>query len=1008
MKEEDLKSVSVICKVSLKRSRELLEASSGCVSRAVEIHLSQPRHNSCGADLISIEDDENNDDDTRSAAVAGGHSHVDTASVGAGTASHNKDSIERDAKNPPVAKKARAEKKASPKKQGTLHTFLGLPKPKTSRQLKVSSFFAKKEEEHKEENCSSGAAVKMETHDQEIASVKMETHDQEIVHSRQSQKQTVGQGKTSQSSPEEKPTINRDRQTASDNQPKIKAEGEPKIGRNTENENFAEYGNGNSPHGSPSPASIASTRARREPSSKGEQVDPRLRYNVLAQAFADATGTTKRNEKLNILKSVLMGVIEAVGGIHGDSLSREEHCHSLICALELICGKISLSTKPEASVETVALQVSGAAVSKAVQTVTGASKNRLREVYRETGDMGDCAAEMFSPGQSVKNFFVANKSKVTDQCSTTDGASIRRIHALLQSVATVKPGTGSQQVRQNLLLQLLRLSTSKQEIRFLVRTLIGNMRLGATIKSILASLAMAVREVQTKEPASTQDPAIQLVQKTFDVCPRLPKIATSLLCGGFDRMVEECTLEVLVPIQPMLANPAHALEEVEKLMAKSSGATSFEWKLDGVRCQAHCKESDVKLFSRHLQETTAQFPDAVQFMMEARRDKNAHSFIIDSEIVAVANHKENDEEVRLLPFQVLSTRRGTKNESNVKIRVYAFDLMYYNGTSLLSKPLWERQQMLRDNFKESRGFAFVQHMSLSSFDETKITTYLQEAVHGGAEGLMVKLLGNQDGDSLQSTNSENVPPSLPCLYESGTRSATWLKLKRDYVSGFADTIDVVPIGAWYGNGRKAEKKFLSPVLLAVYDEDDGVFRSISRCMSFTDDVYTATREFYFNGRPYPQDVAAGASAEQKMKDGTADVKVESGCQDNIIEEDQNEDDDLIENSEDEDGDDMNKAGIDTGFIGANCFGERPSSSIYVTNENCTIWFKPCEVWEVSFADLTLSKTHTACAGFVDDAEGRGVALRFPRFKRRRPDKGPEQATTTTQIAQLYNQQSKQH
>ena len=63
--------------------------------------------------------------------------------------------------------------------------------------------------------------------------------------------------------------------------------------------------------------------------------------------------------------------------------------------------------------------------------------------------------------------------------------------------------------------------------------------------------------------------------------------------------------------------------------------------------------------------------------------------------------------------------------------------------------------------------------------------------------------------------------------------------------------------------------------------------------------------------------------------------------------------------------------------------------------------------QVSFADLTLSRTHTAAAGLVDDPECRGVALRFPRFKRRRPDKDVEEATTSVQIAQLYAKQFKQ-
>jgi DNA ligase-1 len=65
-----------------------------------------------------------------------------------------------------------------------------------------------------------------------------------------------------------------------------------------------------------------------------------------------------------------------------------------------------------------------------------------------------------------------------------------------------------------------------------------------------------------------------------------------------------------------------------------------------------------------------------------------------------------------------------------------------------------------------------------------------------------------------------------------------------------------------------------------------------------------------------------------------------------------------------------------------------------------------EVFEVSFADMSLSRAHTAAADLIDDEQGRGIALRFPRFKRRRPDKTIEMATTCTQIAELYSKQSK--
>jgi DNA ligase-1 len=315
--------------------------------------------------------------------------------------------------------------------------------------------------------------------------------------------------------------------------------------------------------------------------------------------------------------------------------------------------------------------------------------------------------------------------------------------------------------------------------------------------------------------------------------------------------------------------------------------------------------------------------------------------------------------------------------------VFAFDLLYINGESLVKKPLYNRQGALRESFSVTRAFQFAASMTLKSYDEPALRSYLEKAVAGGAEGLMIKLTGEESEeikrDSLDQT-------ALSCVYESGARSQTWLKVKRDYVSGYADTIDVVPIGAWYGNGRKAQKGFLSPVLLAVYDDEEDVYRSISRCMSFTDAMYEATREFYFRGTPYP----AGVGMDESLTSTKATA--ESDGEDNNKEATESADETLYSNESDED------------RVRVQCYPTKPSALIN-TNENPPIWFKPSEVWEVSFADLTLSLQHTAAAGLVH--ESRGVALRFPRFKRRRPDKQIDQATTSAQIAELFSKQSKQ-
>ena len=65
-----------------------------------------------------------------------------------------------------------------------------------------------------------------------------------------------------------------------------------------------------------------------------------------------------------------------------------------------------------------------------------------------------------------------------------------------------------------------------------------------------------------------------------------------------------------------------------------------------------------------------------------------------------------------------------------------------------------------------------------------------------------------------------------------------------------------------------------------------------------------------------------------------------------------------------------------------------------------IWFEPGLVLEILSAELTLSPNYTAGWGQIKpDA---GLALRFPRFTGRwRDDKAPEDATTTSELVDLY-------
>jgi DNA ligase-1 len=166
---------------------------------------------------------------------------------------------------------------------------------------------------------------------------------------------------------------------------------------------------------------------------------------------------------------------------------------------------------------------------------------------------------------------------------------------------------------------------------------------------------------------------------------------------------------------------------------------------------------------------------------------------------------------RLLPFQVLSTRqRKDATLASIKVPVIyvAFDLLFLNGESLLKKSLEERRSVLRSAFRPVPGrFSFA--VSKEGTDTEEIGAFLTDAIAGGCEGLMVKAL----------TGAES-------LYAPDKRSLNWLKLKKDYMDGLSDSLDLVPVAAWHGKGKRAG--VYGVYLLACYDAEADEYQSVCK------------------------------------------------------------------------------------------------------------------------------------------------------------------------------------
>lgn len=113
---------------------------------------------------------------------------------------------------------------------------------------------------------------------------------------------------------------------------------------------------------------------------------------------------------------------------------------------------------------------------------------------------------------------------------------------------------------------------------------------------------------------------------------------------------------------------------------------------------------------------------------------------------------------------------------------------------------------MRQAFSEVEGeFSFAQHGDTSDLEE--IQTLLEESVKASCEGLMIKMLDTEESG-----------------YEPSKRSRNWLKVKKDYLSGIGDSLDLVVLGAYYGKGKRTS--VYGAFLLGCYNASKQTYETI--------------------------------------------------------------------------------------------------------------------------------------------------------------------------------------
>ncbi|KAI4641519.1 hypothetical protein J4E93_007615 [Alternaria ventricosa] len=463
-------------------------------------------------------------------------------------------------------------------------------------------------------------------------------------------------------------------------------------------------------------------------------------------------------------------------------------------------------------------------IMKAVSESTGRNLQQIKSDQNEIGDLGLVAAKsrskqptMFKP----KALTIEGVRKGLMGIATVEGqgAQGRKVDGIKKLLSAADAHNSGKHV------DIEKDKGGPSEAKFIVRTLEGKLRLGLAEKTVVVAVAQAMifHEMSQKgKTPSTEDlaKAEATLKTVYSELPSYEVIIPAMLEHGIMNLRENCRLQPGVPLKPMLAKPTKSITEVlDRFEGKDF---TCEYKYDGERAQIHFVSHDAKIelataaptagksdrgvsniFSRNSEDLSKKYPDILAKLPTWVKE-GTQSFVLDCETVAW-----DMVEKKVLPFQQLMTRKRKDvkvEDVKVKVCVFAFDLLYLNGEALVTKSFRERREHLNEAFIPVEGeFALAKFGNTNELEEIQIL--LEDSVKEGCEGLMVKML---DG-----------PESY---YEPSKRSQNWLKVKKDYLAGVGDSLDLVVLGAYYGKGKRTS--WYGAFLLACYNPSTEKYETV--------------------------------------------------------------------------------------------------------------------------------------------------------------------------------------
>ncbi|MDP2628851.1 MAG: ATP-dependent DNA ligase, partial [Nanoarchaeota archaeon] len=391
-----------------------------------------------------------------------------------------------------------------------------------------------------------------------------------------------------------------------------------------------------------------------------------MQYKKLAEVYEELSGTTKRLEKIDILSRFLKTLSEKDKEV-----------------LYLLLGNIY----PEYDERRIG--ISNQLAIKAISKATGIDKQKIIHEWKTIGDLGKVSEKLtHHKKQSTLHSHILTTEKVLE--------NLKKLPAL--------EGKGTIDKKISLITELLT-SASPVEALYLVRTLIGDLRIGVQESTVKEAMAKAFF------PDSKEKEASNKIQEAIDNSNDIAEVFV-IAREGKIKELGKVTLQIGKPIKAMLAQKVKTIKDGFKALGVPC---AVEYKYDGFRLLIHKKDKKVILFTRSLENVTKQFPEVVEYILKYVKGE---SFILDSE--AVGYDKKTKE---YKPFQAISQRIRRKYDidkmkNELPVEVNVFDILYHDGKSQLDESFENRTKLIKKIIR-NHPYKIIHAKQIITGDEKK-------------------------------------------------------------------------------------------------------------------------------------------------------------------------------------------------------------------------------------------------------------------------------------------------